>query len=344
MANYVLARAISLTADDDYHSFCDAVGASERGRAFLQEYARRNRHADTGVVLAALARLEETARAQQAAPEAERIRQDLRALLDTLRAARPQIDNSPGAIKAATLASLIDFVQARIEALILPVRATLTEVPPPEQPELPMPRPAQMPAVLALVQAAMAAPAPTTRSPLALLEPAPVEAPPAAIVWPQPSQIIPEVNFFDIASASAPKTETATAQKPKAAIVAEPNELWLDPDLLAPAPNPVPKPAPFKEAAPKADIKTKPVTAIAALAASIAAPKPVDAIAAPPVKAKAAIAALTAFAAKFERPAPAAAVQTAATTAPAQAATDKAADPLALIMGMSEAERLALFT
>ena len=107
-------------AEDDYQSFSAALGASARGRAFLHEYARRNRHADTEVVLAALDRLESVARSQKTAPEAERIRQDLRALLDTIRSARPQIDQTPGAIKAATLAALIEFVQARIEALVQP--------------------------------------------------------------------------------------------------------------------------------------------------------------------------------------------------------------------------------
>ena len=156
-------------AEEDYRSFCEALGASERGRAFLHEYARRNRHADTEVVLAALSRLEQTARAHQAEPEAERIRQDLRALLETLRGAKPQIDNSPGAIKAATLAAMLEFVQARLEALISP-RTTLEQVPAPEQPELPMPQPAPMPTVLSLVQAAMAAPPPRARSPLETVE------------------------------------------------------------------------------------------------------------------------------------------------------------------------------
>jgi hypothetical protein len=136
----------SRVAEDDYQSFSAALGASARGRAFLQEYARRNRHADTAVVLAALDRLESVARSQKAAPEAERIRQDLRALLDTIHSARPQIEQTPGAIKAATLSALIEFVQARIEALVAPTAAPgvhgfLSPVPEPEQPELPIPRP-----------------------------------------------------------------------------------------------------------------------------------------------------------------------------------------------------------
>ena len=145
--------------EDDYQSFCQTLGLSARGRAFLAEFARRNRHAETQVVLTALARLERATHSQEAAHDAERMRQDLRGLLNTLTGAKPQVDNSPGAIKAATLSALVDFVQARIEALIAPARAPLAQVPTPDQPELPIPQPVSAaPTVLALVQAAIAAP------------------------------------------------------------------------------------------------------------------------------------------------------------------------------------------
>lgn len=162
MANENLAvlstSQLSGLDEEDYRSFCAALRASARGRAFLGEYARRNRHTDTEVVLEALARLERTARNQAVPSEAERIRQDLRALLNTLNAARPQLDNSPGAIRAATLTSLIDFMQARIEGLLTPNRQPLSQVPPPEQPELPIPRPSSMtPPQIALVHGQQAA-------------------------------------------------------------------------------------------------------------------------------------------------------------------------------------------
>ena len=58
MANQTLARAKQppdkVPSEAEYQAFCAALGASARGRAFLAEYARRNRHADTKVVLAAL--------------------------------------------------------------------------------------------------------------------------------------------------------------------------------------------------------------------------------------------------------------------------------------------------
>lgn len=345
-------------AEEDYRSFCDALGASERGRAFLHEYARRNRHADTEVVLAALSRLEQTARAHQAEPEAERIRQDLRALLETLRGAKPQIDNSPGAIKAATLSAMLEFVQARLDALISP-RTTLEQVPAPEQPELPMPQPTAMPTVLSLVQAAMAAPS-RARSPLETIE---AENNVTALKAEAAEQerrnvAIPEVSFFDSAAAStdaeptsAPTAEAAppvaktdaAAQAGKPAV--EPYELWLDPGL-AELLTPGQMPAAQNQSADarvvaqvEADLTVNLLTELPpAPAVTVSPPKPA---AAQPAKAQptTAIAALAAMFIETEDGAPASAPAPAKVTPPPMAD-----DPLALIMALSEAERLALFT
>ena len=48
----------------DYDAICVAVMASERGRRFLTEYARRNRHADTQVLVGAIARVEAALRGE----------------------------------------------------------------------------------------------------------------------------------------------------------------------------------------------------------------------------------------------------------------------------------------
>jgi hypothetical protein len=45
-------------ADADYDAICAAVTATERGRWFLDEFARRNRNSDTAQVLAAITRME----------------------------------------------------------------------------------------------------------------------------------------------------------------------------------------------------------------------------------------------------------------------------------------------
>ncbi|MBV6657126.1 MAG: protein phosphatase CheZ [Devosiaceae bacterium] len=50
-------QAMSLS-EADYEAIADAVMETERGRWFLKEYARRNRHSDTEVVLDALGRMQ----------------------------------------------------------------------------------------------------------------------------------------------------------------------------------------------------------------------------------------------------------------------------------------------
>ncbi len=64
----------ALPADMDYDALCAAVAATERGRWFLSEYARRNRNSDTAQVLAAITRMESmvtAARSQRAAQDAD---------------------------------------------------------------------------------------------------------------------------------------------------------------------------------------------------------------------------------------------------------------------------------
>jgi len=56
--------------DPDFEAIYDAVMATERGRWFLSEYARRNRRTDTAMVLAAIERLMTVARADDEAREA----------------------------------------------------------------------------------------------------------------------------------------------------------------------------------------------------------------------------------------------------------------------------------
>ncbi|MDO9412273.1 MAG: hypothetical protein Q7T81_06830 [Pseudolabrys sp.] len=229
-------RATGKVAEDDYQSFSAALGASERGRAFLSEYAKRNRHADTEVVLAALDRLETVARSNKVAPEAERIRQDLRALLDTIHSARPQIDSTPGAIKAATLGALMEFVQARLEALVQPTHAPLASVPEPEQPELPMPQPgtaAQR--TIALVQAIVPPPAPVAvpvQIAPEIIAPQIITAAPVEQTAPsslgvglfEPSRstkIIPEVNFIDSLFDEIDAKKKAKTIEPAAPVIAQ---------------------------------------------------------------------------------------------------------------------------
>ncbi|MDO8874728.1 MAG: hypothetical protein Q7V40_01315 [Pseudolabrys sp.] len=262
-------------AEDDYQSFSAALGASERGRAFLHEYARRNRHADTEIVLEALVRLEQVAQSQKSEPEADRIRQDLRALLDTIRSARPQIDSTPGAIKAATLSALFEFVQARIEALVQPMTGMQAYlVPEPEQRELPIPRPGtSAQRTIALVQAIAAPPDPLSSPPDPQAEPHAFALTldprvPATsrnfdpdVAWPEPprsTKIIPEVNFID----SLFDEIDAKTKAQKKAEAAAASAVANDPAAAVPLTAPTPAAA----ATP---------TAVAAILASVDMPGPV---------------------------------------------------------------------
>ena|SRR5664280_1077135 len=79
MPNEPLALAIKPPAapsEDDFLALCAALSESARGRAFLAEYARRNRHADTEALLVAIGRIEARLRADASA--VQRLRDDLR--------------------------------------------------------------------------------------------------------------------------------------------------------------------------------------------------------------------------------------------------------------------------
>ena len=93
----ISARA-SLPSEEDYEAIREAFMETSRGRWFLSEYAKRNRNADTRMVLDAVARIEESLAAQrQPAPDSglaealtairralEEARADASAALDSL--------------------------------------------------------------------------------------------------------------------------------------------------------------------------------------------------------------------------------------------------------------------
>jgi chemotaxis protein CheZ len=64
-------------SEADYEAIEGAVMETGRGRWFLSEYARRNRHADTKMLLTAIDRLEAAIRGERAAESVDRIRFDL---------------------------------------------------------------------------------------------------------------------------------------------------------------------------------------------------------------------------------------------------------------------------
>jgi hypothetical protein len=179
----------------DYHAFCTALSESARGRAFLAEYARRNRNADTRPLLTAIERLQTSLATDTAAPAEVLVKQKLRALLDDIGAAQNEIEASIMAIRTAKLADLIAMVEQRLAEIMAPevrttapqelvpqtalqeesaedARARLAVVPPSDQPELPIPSPASVqPPPISLVRTE------TVMADVAFAEPQPMTQP-----------------------------------------------------------------------------------------------------------------------------------------------------------------------
>ena len=120
----------------DYHAFCAALSESARGRAFLAEYARRNRNADTRPLLTAIERLQISLAADPAEPAEMLVRQKLRALLEDIAAAQNEIEASVMAIRTAKLADVVAMVEHRL----VEIMTAATAAPAPREP-LPTPAP-----------------------------------------------------------------------------------------------------------------------------------------------------------------------------------------------------------
>jgi hypothetical protein len=83
----ISARAAQ-PSEEDYEAIREAFMETSRGRWFLGEYARRNRNADTRLVLEAVARIEETLAAQKRPERDGRLEEALTAIRFSLEEAR----------------------------------------------------------------------------------------------------------------------------------------------------------------------------------------------------------------------------------------------------------------
>lgn len=81
----------SLLPIEDYEAIEAAVKETNRGRWFLDEYARRNRHADTLAIVATLERLEKTIKVERAVPDIDRIRLDLADMAEAILRTKQEI-------------------------------------------------------------------------------------------------------------------------------------------------------------------------------------------------------------------------------------------------------------
>lgn len=78
-------------AEADYGAIEQAVMETARGRWFLAEYARRNRHADTVTVLDAIGRLESAVAVPRTSPDIERVRMDIREMAHAIARTKAEI-------------------------------------------------------------------------------------------------------------------------------------------------------------------------------------------------------------------------------------------------------------
>ncbi len=107
----ISARAVQ-PGEEDYAAISEAFMETSRGRWFLTEYAKRNRNADTRLVLDAVSRLEESLAVQRRAAAVEvedkRLKQSLAAVRD--------------AVAAAQASALEAFERLTLEQKLVPVR------------------------------------------------------------------------------------------------------------------------------------------------------------------------------------------------------------------------------
>ena len=98
----------TLPGEADYDAIREAFLETSRGRWFLGEYAKRNRNADTSMVLDAVARIEETLGAQRKHQAEDRLAEGLAIIRS--------------ALDEATHAALAGFDGAALQASLVPIR------------------------------------------------------------------------------------------------------------------------------------------------------------------------------------------------------------------------------
>ena len=100
-----ISASASLPTQADYDAINNAFMETARGRWFLAEYARRNRNADTAMVLEAVARIEHTLAAQKQSPADIAAPDVIAAVNSILAAARASVETAlanPAADNALT--------------------------------------------------------------------------------------------------------------------------------------------------------------------------------------------------------------------------------------------------
>lgn len=112
----ISARA-ALPGEEDYAAISEAFMETSRGRWFLTEYAKRNRNADTRMVLDAVARIEQSLSAQK--------EETLSAQREGLAAQQQAADAAAARSAAAAVAAAVEAADHRLKAALAAIAAAV---------------------------------------------------------------------------------------------------------------------------------------------------------------------------------------------------------------------------
>jgi len=119
----ISARA-TLPGEEDYAAISEAFMETSRGRWFLTEYAKRNRNADTKMVLDAVARIEQSLAAQKEDAAGAQLAAQREALAAQQQAADAAAARST-ASAAAAVAAAVEAADHRLKAALAAVRTAV---------------------------------------------------------------------------------------------------------------------------------------------------------------------------------------------------------------------------
>jgi hypothetical protein len=228
----------------EYDALCAALGATARGRAFLDEHARRARRKDTALALQALSRLEEQLRKRDSAGEgAARFHGELRALRSAVVSARTNFTRFEGMLaKRETVMALFDMLELRITEMLAEAPA---ETEPLAANENDLLAAAETQATLSAVHAALVTeerlPSPAPRRDL-LVEPATKVEPPKTVAKPESRPPGPPAPTL-VAPEPRPRGDEREKQTVQAAAIPALSEPESFPDEIFAPPRPEPAPA-----------------------------------------------------------------------------------------------------
>lgn len=109
--------------ESDYEAIEAAVMETEKGRWFLAEYARRNRSADTDVVLAAVGRLEKLLHRERR-PDLDRIRLDVAEMKDAIDRTKTEIAQ----LKHDVDVSRVDRATHELDSIVTQTESATSEI------------------------------------------------------------------------------------------------------------------------------------------------------------------------------------------------------------------------